>query len=157
MPILLERLSVFGIRDPFSALSHAFGALLAIGATLTLVMRAADAGCSRYAVRRMIWYGVSLVVVFSTSFVFHLPDRPPGDLELYKRLDHAAIFLAIGAATTVVYSLVREPWAETMIRLTWSVAGVALVIKMLVWPMPLWMSAVLYMAVGWIAFAGVWM
>lgn len=153
-PILLDRITLFGIREPVSALSHGAGAVLGVIAMVVLIRRAARAGASMRARARMLLYGICLVLAFGASFLFHLFDRPPEEIVLYKKLDHAAIFLLIASTTAAIVGLFDRAWSSWMIRATWAVAVVGIVIKMTVWPMSLWMSATIYLLAGWFGAIG---
>ena len=154
IPPLLDVQPLWLIREPFSALSHFAGALLALWATVALTRRARQRGLGRWGVRRMVAYGLTLVFVFGASTAFHFPLWPPEDLVLLQKLDHAAIFLTIAGTCTAIYGAVRLRWTTYLTIATWAVAVTGLVLKMLVWPMPLWLSAAIYLTLGWTAGSG---
>ncbi len=148
-PILLERISLLGMREPVSALTHGAGALLGLLATYLLIRKASVSGTSRRAHARMLLYGISIVVAFGASFLFHYFDRPPEEILLFKKLDHAAIFLLIASTTAAIVGLFDRNWTSWMIRMTWIVAVIGIVVKMTIWPMSLWTSATIYLIAGW--------
>lgn len=148
-PILLERIAIFGIREPVSAISHGVGAVLGVIATVFLVRKALVSGVSPRGRGRLLLYGISVVAAFGASFLFHYFERPAEDLIQLKKLDHAAIFLLIAGTTGALIGLFRRVWTSWMIRVTWLIAVVGIGIKMAVWPMSLWMSATTYLIAGW--------
>lgn len=152
--VLLDIQVLWHIREPFSALSHLLGALLGLVATVALVRRARKRGLGRWGVRRMAAYGLTLVFVFAASAAFHFPTWPKEDLVLLKKLDHAAIFLTIAGTCTAIFGAVRTRWATYLTVATWLAAVIGGVLKMLIWPMPLWLTAAIYLAVGWTAASG---
>lgn len=154
---LLDVQPLWLIRDPVSALSHLVGALLALWATVALTRRARRRGLGRWGVRRMVAYGLTLVFVFAASTAFHFPIWPHEELVLLKKLDHAAIFLTIAGTCTAIYGAVRLRWTTYLTVATWVVAGVGATLKMLIWPMPLWLSAVIYLGLGWTAGSGLFL
>jgi hemolysin III len=151
---LLDIQPLWHIREPFSTLSHLAGALLSLVATVALTRRARKRGLGRWGVRRMVAYGLTLVFVFGASTAFHFPIWAPNELVLLKKLDHAAIFLTIAGTSTAIYGAVRRRWTTYLTIAMWvlTVAGGAL--RMLVWPMPLWLTAALYLTLGWMAASG---
>jgi hemolysin III len=153
-PLLLDIQPLWDIREPVSALSHLAGTLLALVATVAVTRRARARGLGRWGVRRMVAYGLTLVLVFGASTAFHFPTWAPEHLVLLKKLDHAAIFLVIAGTGTAIYGAVRRRWTTYLTAGLWvlTVAGGA--IKMLVWPMPLWLTAVIYLTLGWTAASG---
>ncbi|PSQ99588.1 MAG: hypothetical protein BRD48_03725 [Bacteroidetes bacterium QS_9_68_14] len=154
LPLLLDIQPLWGIREPVSALSHLAGALLAVVATVAVTRRAQQRGLGRWGVRRHGAYGLTLVLVFGASTAFHFPTWTPEELVLLKKLDHVAIFLTIAGTGTAIYGAVRRRWTTYLTVGLWvlTVAGGA--VKMLVWPMPLWLTAVIYLALGWTAASG---
>lgn len=67
----LEIISVWSIREPFSTLSHAVGALVAVAATVALIRQAREQGRR---VRAAAVYGGPVVVAFSASALFHIAE-----------------------------------------------------------------------------------
>lgn len=155
-PLLLDVQPWWILRDPFSALSHLVGALFSIVAAVLLVVRARRRGMSARGLARLLAYGASMCFVFTASTLFHVFIRPPEELVFFKKLDHAAIFIFIAGTSTAFYGPLRVRWAVRLLIGIWLVAGVALVLKMVVWPMGLWVTAAVYLAVGWIAAAGIY-
>ena len=152
--LLLDVQPLWHIRDPVSALSHFAGVLLALVATVALTRRSRKRGLGRWGVRRMVAYGLTLVFVFGASTAFHVPTWAPEELVLLKKLDHAAIFLTIAGTGTAIYGAVRLRWTAYLTVAMWAVATAGLVLRMLVWPMPLWLSALIYLVLGWTAASG---
>ena len=76
---------------------------------------------------------------------------------MFKKLDHAAIFVMIAGTGTALYGALPGRWSGPMIGMLWGGCLTALTIKMVVWPMPLWMTALTYVAVGWCALMGLFM
>ena len=153
-PPLLDIQPLWLIRDPVSAVSHLVGALLALWATVALAKRAQQHSLGRWGVSRLVAYGLTLVFVFAASTAFHFPVWPKEELVLLKKLDHAAIFLTIAGTCTAIYGAVRLRWTTYLTVATWTVAVTGLVLKMLIWPMPLWGSAAIYLTLGWTAGSG---
>ncbi len=153
--MLFDALSVWGIRDPFSVFSHLLGVLMSAAGLAALLRRAHRNGASRRTRRRLTAYGLSMLFVFSASVLFHWFDWPPERLAPLKRLDHAAIFFVIAGTSSAVYGTLTSPWASRLLGATWVTALAALVVKMVLWPMSLWMSALTYAAVGWVPAGGI--
>jgi len=97
-------------------------------------------------------YTLSLVAMFGISALYHRPNWNAKQRAVMKRLDHSAIFVLIAGTATPVSLLALQP--ETGIKLliaVWVAAGVG-ISKALIWTdSPKWVSAILYIAVGWIA------
>jgi len=138
-------------RDPFSMLSHFLGALLSLVATIFLVRKARAQGLKG---RGVAIYGVMMTLTFAASALFHYVDPANPRIELYKRIDHAAIFLMIAGTGTAIYASLRTTWANRLIALLWGLTLVGLVVKLTWWSMALWMTSLVYLALGWIGCIG---
>lgn len=150
-PILLAGMPLWSLRDPFSTISHLAGALLSIVVTVVLVRRARRQGLKGRAVSI---YGLTVTLAFTASALFHAVDADSSRLVLLKKLDHAAIFLVMAGTGTAIYAVLGRPWTDKVIAAMWAVTMVAMTVKMLVWPMALWMTALFYVATGWLCCIG---
>ncbi len=135
-------------------MSHVLGALMALVALAVLMQRARQRGMTGHGLWALALYGLSMVLGFTASAMFHAPILSTEDLILYKKLDHAAIFLMIAGTGTALYGAMHARWARPMIGALWAICLGALAIKMMIWPMPLWLTAVIYVSVGWCALIG---
>jgi hemolysin III len=153
MPLYpLDITPVWGIRDPFSLASHLLGALLSVPALLALLRAARRQGLAGWAISGLAAYGLSMFLAFLASSVFHYTAE---ESVLLKKLDHAAIFLVIGSTCMALYGALKARWCVPLVLATWLVLAVALVMKMLIWPMPLWMTAFTYALVGSLSGSGI--
>lgn len=136
-------------------LSHSSGALAAL-LGLAVLMRRATLHDLRWQERLgLSVYAASLFVTFTASSLFHYFPWSPEELVFFKKLDHASIFVVIAATCTVLLNAGRSQHRGLLIGACWLVSMAALVLKMAVWPMALWMTAMVYLSVGWITAASV--
>lgn len=149
--IKADVISIWGIREPLSAISHFSGALLALVGLFVLLRRATARGLSTGARTGLIAYGGSMICAFTASTLFHYFPGSPEELRFFKKLDHAAIFLVIAGTCTVLLNAGRTERRRLLIATSWTICLAALILKMLVWPMELWLSAAVYLTVGWIS------
>ena len=75
-------------------------------------------------------YGVALVATFGFSAGYHLIGRPKLK-EVFRRLDHAAIFLMI-AATYTPFVLIKmdNAWGLGLLTVVWAIAAIGIAIKL---------------------------
>ncbi|MEH0970033.1 hemolysin III family protein [Micromonospora sp. CPCC 205546] len=99
-------------------------------------------------------YSVTVCGLFGTSALYHRRVWSERGYQIMRRLDHSMIFVFIaGTYTPFCVLLLRPRPAAIMLALVWggALAGVAL---KLVWPhAPRWVSAPLYLALGWVSVA----
>ena len=110
--ILLEVIPRWGLRHPVSTMSHLLGAVLGVAALAALIWRAQRRGIKSRAVWALAVYGVSMALGFAASALFHTPILSSEELVLYKKLDHAAIFVMIAGTGTALYGALRTRWVH---------------------------------------------
>jgi hemolysin III len=94
-------------------------------------------------------YGVALVATFSCSAGYHLVVRPKLK-SIFRRLDHAAIFLMI-AGTYTPFALMKmdAPWGLRLLAVVWSMAAIGIAIKLFAPRYLEGVSTALYLVQGW--------
>lgn len=99
-------------------------------------------------------YSLTVCGLFGTSALYHRRVWSERGYQLMRRMDHSMIFVFIaGTYTPLCVMLLAPRPATVMLALVWggALAGVALKV---VWPhAPRWVSAPLYLALGWVAVA----
>ncbi|MGV9210539.1 PAQR family membrane homeostasis protein TrhA [Micromonospora sp. RB23] len=99
-------------------------------------------------------YSLTVCGLFGTSALYHRRVWSERGYQVMRRLDHCMIFVFIaGTYTPLCTMLLSTRQATVMLALVWggALGGVAL---KLVWPhAPRWVSAPLYLALGWVAVA----
>ncbi len=134
--------------DPVSFLTHCVGAVAAIGGLVYLVTdpRAIGARLVTNAI-----YGATLVGMLSASSIYHFFDPGPRGKRWLRRMDHTAIFLLI--AGTYLPPLVHAldgAWRVSMIAVVGGLALFGVAFKLFWINCPRWLSAGIYLALGWI-------
>jgi hemolysin III len=99
-------------------------------------------------------YSVTVCGLFGTSALYHRRVWSERGYQIMRRLDHSMIFVFIaGTYTPFCLLLLPAHGATILLSVVWSgaVAGVAL---KLIWPhASRWVSAPLYLGLGWVAVA----
>ena len=97
-------------------------------------------------------FAVTSILLFATSAAYHRGRWSPRALSVWKRLDHANIYLIIaGSYTPFAVLALDEPASTTILSVVWggAVAGVAFRLFWL--DAPRWLYTGLYILVGWVA------
>lgn len=134
------------IREPFNALSHLVGAILAlIGMVYLLVLSRTDP-------RAMIGfgvYGLLTVLLYASSSAYHWSHRTGTFL---RKMDHTAIYLVIAGTYTPVCMLgLPNGPAVWVLALQWTLATIGLVATFVLKKPPTWLRLTLYLVMGWMA------
>lgn len=132
-----------------NSLSHGIGALVAAAFSPQLIGNAVEAGALQGLAAAV--YCASMILLFSVSAAYHwLPQGPTK--ELFRRLDHAAIFLFIaGTYTPFMLGTLAEEGGYWVLAFVWLIATVGTVAKCanrLTHPV---LSTALYLGLGWLA------
>ena len=94
-------------------------------------------------------YGTALVATFSFSAGYHLIVRPKLKA-IFRRLDHAAIFLMIaGTYTPFILIKMNDTWGLTLLAVVWAMAAIGIAIKLFAPRYLDGVSTALYLVQGW--------
>jgi len=100
----------------------------------------------------MTIYGVSVLVLFGTSTLYHWIKTTPEKERLLRKLDHISIFLLIaGSYTPVFYYGLDGIWKWAMLSAIWVLAVLGIVLKVFFLDVPRSVSTAFYISLGWMA------
>ena len=134
-------------REPFNGLSHLIGAILSLIGFIYLIFR--GWGDSTRVIAYLI-YGISLILMFSSSAAYHLIHASDRVMLVLRKLDHTAIYLLIAGSYTPMCLIFFEGfWRFGMLTIIWSMALVGITVKLFVIKAPRWVTAGLYLLMGW--------
>lgn len=135
-------------REPVNGFTHLAGAFLAAFGLILLV------GLTRDDAARMISvvvYGVSMILLYLASAVYHLANGSERLILWLRRLDHAAIYLLIaGTYTPFCYNVLDGNLRWLMLILVWGLAVVGVCYKLLFLRDGSYLSLIFYVAMGWV-------
>ncbi|MFI6758306.1 hemolysin III family protein [Micromonospora sp. NPDC050417] len=99
-------------------------------------------------------YSVTVCGLFGTSALYHRRVWTERGFQVMRRLDHSMIFVFIaGTYTPFCVLLLPTRSATILLSIVWTGALAGVAVK-LVWPhAPRWVSAPLYLGLGWVAVA----
>ena len=136
-------------KDPGSAITHFIGMLMAIFASVPLLIKAASEPSKIYVVSLAI-YALSLILLYAASTTYHTFDFSKKVNTILKKIDHMMIFVLIAGSYTPVCLLVLDkPTGYIMLAAVWTIAIAGIVIKGFFVFCPKWVSSVLYIGMGW--------
>ncbi|KAB1904556.1 hemolysin III family protein [Micromonospora sp. AMSO31t] len=97
-------------------------------------------------------YSLTVCGLFGTSALYHRRVWSERGYQIMRRMDHSMIFVFIAGTYTPFCTLLLDTrHATIMLGLVWGGALAGVAIK-LIWPhAPRWVSAPLYLALGWVA------
>ena len=149
-------------RNPYdglrlwSALTHGAGAALAVLGTVLLLLRAAEKGGMRTIIPFAV-YGLTMIGLYTASTLYHSVRTSVRGRVALRKYDHASIyFLIAGTYTPICLVAVRGIWGWSVFGVIWALAFGGLVLS-LCWIMaPRWLTAGIYLFMGWLALTTVY-
>lgn len=100
----------------------------------------------------VVVFGITAVLLFGTSAVYHRGRWSPRVAAVLKRLDHANIFLIIaGTYTPFAVMLLPPGQMRTLLWVVWVGAVAGVVFRVLWVHAPRWLYTCVYLALGWVA------
>ena len=141
------------LREPVNGLTHFFAAIVAAIGLIVLVIIG-----WRNLIKEISLsiYGATLVLLFSASATYHMVRAKPKIIENLRKLDHSAIYLLIaGTYTPICMIMFTGFWKWGLIAIIWSLAVIGIVVKMFIVNAPRWLTAGVYILMGWLCIAAI--
>ncbi len=140
--------TIKAVKPRFRGVSHEWAFFLSIGLGVAL-LTLADTTLKLVAV---LIYSISLCCLFGTSALYHRINwRTSKARMMMRRLDHSMIFLLIaGTVTPFALLTMSGTWSTAILVAVWTAAALGIVIEIIWTTSPKWVSALIYVAVGWI-------
>jgi hemolysin III len=136
------------LREPVNSLTHWAGAILALAGLIALLIVGWGAPIK---VISLIIYGASLIFLFSASATYHMVRVKDKALEIFRKIDHAAIFCLIaGTYTPFCINAFTGFWKWGMLSIIWSLALIGIAMKIFFIRAPRWLNAGIYVVMGWL-------
>lgn len=146
----VSAVSEAAVKPRLRGVSHqyAFAVAVALGVVLTVTARA---GQPRFAA---VLYATAVCGLFGISALYHRRDWRPRARAWMRRADHSMIFVFIAATYTPVALLALHGRLSSVILVVvWTGAAGGVVLNLLWTTAPKWLSAAVYVALGWVAVA----
>lgn len=97
-------------------------------------------------------YSVGAVCLFSASSLYHAFKQKENDINIWRKLDHVAIFIMIaGTYTPIAYIYLDGAWFWSIISVQWACVILGLFFKVFYMRAPRILSPILYLSMGWMA------
>lgn len=142
-------------EELWNSISHGIGAVIAIIGFVFLIIYA-SVSKQDWALFSSLFYGISLIAVYTSSAIYHGLHYRSATSEMVKqiwqKIDHGAIFLLIAGSYTP-FSLVTigGTLGWTIFGLQWSLALIGIFFKICCFDKMQYYSLWLYISMGWLA------
>jgi len=132
-----------------SSIVHGVGVALSVAGLVLLVVFGARTG-DGWRLASALVFGVTLILLYTASTLYHALPQPRAK-RVFKVLDHVGIYLLI-AGTYTPFTLVtlRQRGGWLVFGLVWGAAVVGAAAEAFWTYRPPWLSAVIYLLLGWV-------
>ena len=138
------------IREPGSAITHFIAMMMAVFATVPLLVKAGIQSGWENFLAMAIFMG-SMILLYGASATYHSVDLTGRSLRIFRKLDHMMIFVLIaGSYTPVCLIVLGGKLGYTLLALVWGIAAVGMLVKACWITCPKWFSSVIYIGMGWL-------
>ncbi|MDF1596226.1 MAG: hemolysin III family protein [Acidimicrobiia bacterium] len=145
----MERATLGRMQNPVRGMLHGTAAVLSVAGLVNLIVRTMD---NRPSMWSMVFFGVSLILLYTTSSLYHSVPWNSTWKKRMQRLDHSMIFLLIaGSYTPIAYNVLDGRWRSATLAVVWGIAIVGIGQKLLFPKVHTWFSVTLQTTMGWIA------
>lgn len=137
------------LREPVNGLTHLIAAVVAaVGLVVMLYFARQDSA----KLISLSIYGLTLILMFSASGLYHSIQAGPKAALILRKLDHTAIYLLIaGTYTPISLHFFTGFWRLGMLIFIWSLAIIGIGVKLFVINIPRWITTGIYLLMGWSA------
>lgn len=139
------------IKDPISGFSHLLGAFISIIGTVFLLIQSENF----VEFVSFLIFGLSMSFLYSSSAFYHLFGEKPEEVDVFRKIDHAMIYVLIAGTYTPFCLLALERSFGIICFISvWILAtlGISTVFFKSFWSkVPRKISTFLYIAMGWLS------
>jgi len=136
-------------REEFwNTFTHATGAILGLIGIVLLILK--DTNKTEYSLLSVIIYGLSIIILFSASTVYHY-TKSNKHKHTFRIIDHISIYLLIaGTYTPVLLITLEQSLGWVLFGVVWGIAAFGVVLKLFFTGKFSLFSTLLYLVMGWL-------
>jgi len=136
------------LKEPLTGFIHLIGAVLTVPAIVLLIIIGHD---SVWKVVSFSIYGSSFFLLFTFSTLYHwLPQSAGGRFQIFRKLDHLAIYLVIaGTYTPFCLNTLRGQLGWTILATIWTMALLGMIVQSVYINVWRWLTTLIYIIMGW--------
>ena len=138
------------LREPINAITHLSGAVFFFFGTIVMLAYQLTHGASTIKVMGAIVFGISLVLLYMASGVYHSYNGKEQVIKILKKLDHSMIYVLIaGSYTPMCLQVLDGNRRIVILSIIWGIVIVGVVTKVLVQGIPRPVYTLFYLMMGW--------
>ncbi len=142
---------MLNMKEPVNTLTHLIGAILSVLALIVMLVKGIGNG-STLQISVAIIFGISLIALYTASTVYHWVPSSEKLNAILRRVDHSMIYVLIaGTYTPVCLLALKGRLGWSLFGAIWGLAVLGIIIKLVWFSAPRWLSTAFYLALGWLA------
>lgn len=135
-------------EELFNSISHGVGVLLSIAALVLLIVFAVIGG-GGYKLASGLVYGISLILLYSMSMVYHIVRSEKGKAVM-RIFDHCSIYVLIaGTYTPYLLTILDKKMGWIMFGIIWAMAVIGIIMNCISLEKFKKISLICYVIMGW--------
>lgn len=139
------------MREPVNTITHFIGIFFGLIALIVMITNAIIKQSPVYLIGGIV-FGISMILLYSASTIYHWYNGKASAILKLRKLDHAMIFVLIaGTYTPICLTALKGTLGTVLLVLVWSLAIIGTVSKVMFINMPRWLSAGMYLFLGWLS------
>lgn len=140
------------LREPVSGLTHLLGAFLSLAGMIYFIQCSIINGKNKDYIYIFIIFGISLILLYSASSIYHLVCAPAKVIMFLRRIDHSMIYVLIAGTYTPICLVALKGTVGIKLLITvWCFAIVGILLKIFWFDAPRWLYTLFYIIMGWLA------
>ncbi len=138
-------------REPINSLTHMIGAIFFALCTMGMIVRSGIySNFETVSILSAVVFGLSLILLYSASAIYHGINASDFVLERLRKLDHSMIYVLIaGTYTPVLLRFIPAPKNFIMLGIMWTMAVTGIILKLTWLSTPRWLYTSFYLFMGW--------
>ena len=145
------------LREPINGLTHFVGAVLSLFALIAMLVKAYLTGSSAITFGSVLFFGVSMILLYSASATYHSVKASDKIIKILKRVDHSMIFILIAGSYAPFCLVALSGKIGMNLFLAVTICAVVGIGFKLCWvTCPRWLSSTMYIGIGWFAIVAIY-
>ncbi len=140
------------LREPINGLTHFIGAVLSLFALIAMLIKVYETEGSPVTLGSVLFFGVSMILLYSASAMYHSVIANDKVIKMLKRLDHSMIFILITGSYAPFCLVALSGKIGFNLFMAVTICAVVGIAFKLCWvTCPRWLSSTMYIGIGWFA------
>lgn len=137
-------------QDPISSETHFWGAVFSMIGFIIMIVIAYINKANSLTIFSIIVFGISLVLLYSASSIYHFCPYSKSFKNLLRKVDHSMIYVLIaGTYTPICFGFMPISNAIRFLSIIWILAAVGTLSKIFWLNAPRTLYTIIYLLMGW--------